>query len=68
MTNSGRLKDLSDVLELIKTLALPIDFADRLDPFVQDKFKELWKVAEQYGSMEGADDSGLDEEGGNKES
>ena len=45
MTNPGRLKDLSDVLELIKAIDLPIDFAKQLDPFVKDKFKELWKEA-----------------------
>jgi hypothetical protein len=45
MTNPGRLKDLSDVLELIKTLGLPIDFANQLHNFVQDKFKELWREA-----------------------
>ena len=45
MTNPGRLKDLSDVLELIKVLDLPIDFADQLNPFVGGKFKELWKEA-----------------------
>jgi hypothetical protein len=45
MTNPGRLKDLSDVLELIKALNLPIDFASQLDAFVQGKFKELWKEA-----------------------
>ena len=45
MTNPGRLKDLSDVLELIKVLNLPIDFADQLNAFVQGKFKELWKEA-----------------------
>jgi hypothetical protein len=43
MTNSGRLKDLSDVLELIKVLEIPADFADQLDPYVRDKFHELWK-------------------------
>ena len=43
MTNPGRLKDLADVLELIRILALPIEFSSQLDPFVQDKFKELWK-------------------------
>jgi len=42
MTNAGRLKDLSDVLELIKVLNLPLDFANQLDPYVQGKFKELW--------------------------
>lgn len=45
MTNPGRLKDLSDVLELIKTLNLPIDFADQLDAFVRGKFQELWREA-----------------------
>jgi hypothetical protein len=45
MTNAGRLKDLSDVLELIKVLDLPIDFVNQLDPFVQSKYKELWKEA-----------------------
>jgi hypothetical protein len=43
MTNAGRLKDLSDVLELIKTLGLPADFSDQLNPFVRGKFLELWK-------------------------
>jgi hypothetical protein len=47
MTNPGRLKDLSDVLELIKVLDLPIDFVDQLDPFVRSKFKDLWKEARQ---------------------
>lgn len=42
MTNPGRLKDLADVMELIKTLGLPVEFADQLDPFVRDKYKELW--------------------------
>jgi len=45
MTNPGRLKDLSDVLELIKALNLPIEFCDQLDAFVQAKFKELWMEA-----------------------
>jgi hypothetical protein len=45
MTNPGRLKDLSDVLELIKILSLPTEFANQLDPFVQDKFRELWREA-----------------------
>jgi hypothetical protein len=47
MTNPGRLKDLSDVLELIKTLNLPIEFANQLDTYVQGKFKELWKAASE---------------------
>lgn len=45
MTNPGRLKDLSDVLELIKTLDLAKDFGEQLDPFVRGKYEELWKEA-----------------------
>jgi hypothetical protein len=46
MTNLGRLKDLADVLELIKALQLPSDFATRLNPFVQAKYEELWLAAQ----------------------
>jgi hypothetical protein len=42
MTNPGRLKDLADVQEAIRILNLPADFASRLDPYVQDKYTELW--------------------------
>lgn len=45
MTNPGRLKDLSDVLELIKILNLPTEFVEQLDLFVQGKFRELWREA-----------------------
>ena len=45
MTNPGRLKDLSDVLELIKTVNLPIDFANQLDASVRGKFEDLWSEA-----------------------
>jgi len=45
MTNPGRLKDLSDVLEVIKILDLPSDFANQLDAFVRGKFEELWREA-----------------------
>ena len=36
------MKDLSDVLELIKILNLPADFTDHLNPFVKGKYLELW--------------------------
>jgi hypothetical protein len=42
MTNPGRLKDLADVQEMIRTLNLPEAMADQLNPFVRDKFLELW--------------------------
>jgi hypothetical protein len=38
----GRLKDLADIVELIKALDLPRTFADRLDAFVRPKFLELY--------------------------
>jgi hypothetical protein len=39
-----RLKDLADVQELIKLLHLSVEFSDRLNPFVRDKYTELWKA------------------------
>lgn len=42
MTNPNRLKDLADVQELIKAIRPPRDLADRLNPFVRDKFLEFW--------------------------
>jgi Uncharacterised nucleotidyltransferase len=42
MTNPGRLKDLADVQELIRVLALSPEYADRLNPFVRAKYTELW--------------------------
>ena len=43
MTSPGRLRDLSDVLELIKLLRLPADFSVQLDPYVREKYAELWR-------------------------
>jgi hypothetical protein len=42
MTNAGRLKDLADVQELIRALKLPRGTAEKLNPYVQPKFLELW--------------------------
>jgi len=42
-----RLKDLADVQELIRVLALPRDFADRLNPYVRDMYLELWTAVSQ---------------------
>jgi len=43
MTNLGRLKDLADVIELIKVRGLPARFAEELNPYVRDKYLELWR-------------------------
>jgi hypothetical protein len=45
MTNAGRLKDLADVQELIKLLKLSAEFGEQLNPFVRDKFIELWQAS-----------------------
>jgi hypothetical protein len=45
MTSSDRMKDLSDVVELIKTLSLAAELGDSLDPFVRAKYAELWNAA-----------------------
>lgn len=42
MTNANRMKDLTDVMELIKLLNLPSVFSEQLNPFVRAKFLELW--------------------------
>jgi hypothetical protein len=46
MTAPHRLKDLADVLELVKTAALPATFADELAPYVRAKYAELWRAAQ----------------------
>lgn len=43
LTALHRLKDLADVQELIRIKKLPIAFSNKLDPYVQDKFVELYK-------------------------
>ena len=46
MTAPDRLKDLADVQELIKVRGLAADFAERLNPYVREKFLELWRAVE----------------------
>ena len=46
MTAPHRLKDLADVLEIIRILDLPEGLAEELDPFVHDKYRELWQSAQ----------------------
>jgi hypothetical protein len=42
MTNPRRLQDIADVQRLIEHLDLPPDFALQLNPFVREKYRELW--------------------------
>jgi hypothetical protein len=47
-----RLKDLADVQELIKIRGLPEDFAERLNPYVREKFLELARAVKNAGNTE----------------
>ena len=46
MSAAERLRDLSDVLEIIRLQHLSEEFAGLLDPSVRDKFRELWQAAQ----------------------
>jgi hypothetical protein len=47
MTIAGRIKDLGDVQEMIKLFGLPLEYSEQLDPYVRDKYAELWTGARQ---------------------
>lgn len=46
MSAPHRLKDLADVLELVRALALPRELGASLDASVRDKYDELWQAAQ----------------------
>jgi hypothetical protein len=46
MTAPHRLQDLADVLRLIAATKLPRELGDRLAPYVQAKYDELWQAAQ----------------------
>ena len=46
MTAPHRLKDLADVIELIRISKLPAELAEELDPYVREKYRELWQAAQ----------------------
>jgi hypothetical protein len=46
MSAPHRLRDLADVLELIRVCELPAETAAKLDPSVREKFNELWNAAQ----------------------
>ncbi len=49
ITAPDRLKDLADVQELIKIRHLSKQFADRLNPYVREKYLELLKAVQETG-------------------
>jgi hypothetical protein len=46
MTAPHRPRDLDDVIQLIRHNGLPREYAERLDPYVREKFTELWDAAQ----------------------
>jgi len=50
MSAPHRLRDLADVQDLITTLKLPLEFAERLDASVRETFRELWHSAQADSS------------------
>ena len=46
MSAPHRLKDLADVLEVIRHLSLPREMAQSLDTSVRAKYEELWQAAQ----------------------
>jgi hypothetical protein len=46
MTAPHRLRDLADVIELIRSAGLARELGAQLDPFVQAKYDELWVAAQ----------------------
>jgi hypothetical protein len=46
MSAPHRLKDLADVIELVRAIKCPREVGDELDPSVRDKFYELWDAAQ----------------------
>ncbi len=46
MTAPHRMQDLADVMQLIRANSLPVDYAKTLNPYVADKFGEMWQAAQ----------------------
>jgi hypothetical protein len=46
MTAPHRLQDLADVIELVRANKLGLDYAEGLDPYVREKYTELWHAAQ----------------------
>jgi hypothetical protein len=46
MTAPHRLKDLADVIEIVRILGLPTELSEELDPYVREKYREMWTAAQ----------------------
>ena len=50
MTAPHRLRDLADVIELIRVNGIKEGFAESVHPYVRAKFRELWQAAQAQDS------------------
>lgn len=46
MTAVHRPRDLDDVIQLIRANQLTLQYAEELNPYVRDKYRELWQAAQ----------------------
>ena len=46
MIGVGRLKDLGDAQEMTILFNLPQNYAEQLNPYVRDRYDELWQTAQ----------------------
>jgi nucleotidyltransferase AbiEii toxin of type IV toxin-antitoxin system len=53
MTAPHRLRDLADVQELIKIRRLGAEYVKQLDPYVKEKYLELWSAVANAARVEG---------------
>ncbi|MBI3467870.1 MAG: hypothetical protein HY000_33090 [Planctomycetes bacterium] len=55
------MKDLADVMELIKVLNLSERLADELNPYVREQYLTLWRVVETAKQLRAGDSADWDE-------
>ena len=46
MSAEHRPRDLDDVIQLIRVNQLPIEFAEELNAYVRDRYRQLWRAAQ----------------------
>ncbi|MFM8574027.1 MAG: hypothetical protein ACKOAU_20695 [Pirellula sp.] len=46
MTAKHRLQDMADVIQLIRINRLAKEYSEQLNPYVADKYRELWQAAQ----------------------
>lgn len=52
MTAPDRPRDFDDVIRLIRSNEMGEHFADGLHPYVREKYRELWRIAQMPPAME----------------